>query len=966
MQIKNYTLLEEKRIEELQATGYVFRHDATGARVFYLYTPDDDNKVFSIAFSTPPENDCGLPHILEHCTLNGSRKYPVKEPFVELLKGSLNTFLNAMTFDDKTMYPIASRNEKDFMNLMDVYLDAVFYPNLRHNPYIFRQEGWHYELDSKDQDIIYKGVVYNEMKGAYSSPDTALALLIRRGLYPDSIYGKESGGYPEAIPELSYEEFCAFHARYYHPSNSFIFFYGNGDIEKHLTYVDEEYLQAFAGTSAEPVIVNDQPRRSEVKDVTGSYAIGEGEDKNEKTFLSYNVMLDQPKDAVEYYALDMLNDILCGGEASPIKIALLEAGIGQDISCDIAVSIKQPTLSIVAKNANLEQKDEFLRIVRETLEKAVNEGLDAKLVEAVIANTEFHLREANFGSAPKGLVYGINSMDSWLYGGSPLTYLSFEEPMKKIRENPHIFEDLIKTHILDNQHALVATLVPEEGLNAKVEAETKAKLAAYKATLSEEELDTMVAETAEIKRRQMEPDDPENLKKLPLLKMEDLEEVKPFKTAEEIMIGSRKAGIYRDFTSHIVYMTLNFNMDHLPEKYIPYAGLLAETLGMMDTEAHTYTDLDNEIGCHMGTLNFNVRQLQRLDGSFIPYFYANGKFMASETENAMKLFEETLLTTKLEDKDRLQEILEESLISLQDSIGYAGDRAASARCFSYFDPFYAYREKTTGIDYYLFMKDLLAHFDERADETIRMMKETAEILIREGNLRARMTLTPEDEERVVNAIADLTEKLPQGISEKASEEVVRVTPVKKNEGLITSGKVQYVCRAGRYSRPYTGAIPVLSQILGLDYLWNNVRVMGGAYGCRRSIDRLGKIMMTSYRDPNLSETIETFEKAGDWAASFDADEREMTKYIIGTMSGLDPVQTVSMKGANACEALESGLKCDDITRISREVLKVKPEDVREAASILKEAMQDPYVCCVGSETKIMANKDKFDNVVRLF
>lgn len=966
MQIKNYTLLEEKWIEELHATGYVFRHDATGAHAFYLYTPDDDNQVFSIAFATPPENDCGLPHILEHCTLNGSRKYPVKEPFVELLKGSLNTFLNAMTFNDKTMYPVASRNEKDFMNLVDVYLDAVFYPNLRHNPYIFRQEGWHYELDSKDAEITYKGVVYNEMKGDFSSPDSSLVYLIQRNLYPESNYGKESGGYPEAIPNLSYEEFCAFHARYYHPCNSFIFFYGNGDIEKHLAYVDEEYLQAFANVESKPAVIKTQPRREEIKEVCETYAIGEGEDKTNKTFFSYNVMLDQPKNATEYYALGMLGDILCEGEASPVKIALLEAGIGQDISCDIMTSIMQPALSIVAKNANSDQKDAFLRVVRETLEKAVKEGLDPKLVEATIASTEFQLREGNFGSAPKGLIYGINCMDSWLYGGSPLTYLSFEEPMKEIRSNPHIFEELIQKCILDNQHGVIATLEPEEGLNAKIEAATREKLAAYKASLSEEEIETLVAETAEIKRRQMEPDDPENLRKLPLLQMEDLEEVKPFKPAEEIEIAGRKAAVYRDFTSHIVYLSLNFDMDHLPEQYIPYAGLLAEAMGMMDTASHEYTDLDNEIGCHMGGLNFNVRFVQRLDGSFKPYYYANGKFLTAETENAMKLFKETLLTTNLDDKDRLQEILEESLISLQDGIGYSGDQTASARCYSYFDPMYAYREKTTGVDYFLFLKDLVAHFDERAEETIRMMKETAQILIREGNLRARMTLDPEDETVVTAAIAKLTGELPQGISEKASEEIIRVKPVMKNEALITSGKVQYVCRAGRTSVPYNGAIPVLSQILSLDYLWNNVRVMGGAYGCRRGMDRLGRVRMASYRDPNLAETIEIFNKAGEWASSFDADEREMTKYIIGTMAGLDPVQTVSMKGAAACEAIESGTECDYLTRISREVLKVKPEDVRAAAAVLTEAMSEPFVCCVGSETKIKENADRFDNLVRLF
>ncbi len=967
MQVKNYTLIEVREIPEIHATGYLYEHNKTKARVLYLHAPEDDNQVFSISFATPPENDCGIPHILEHCVLNGSDKYPVKEPFVDLLKGSLNTFLNAMTFPDKTMFPVASRNEQDFMNLMSVYLDAVFFPNLRKDPFIFRQEGWHYELEGEDAEVVYKGVVYNEMKGAYSSGDSVNEFMVNRAVYPDSIYGFESGGHPDAIPDLTYEQFKAFHEKNYHPCNSFVFFYGNGDIAKHMTYVDEEYLQKFPEPKEGQVaVIGDQPRFTESKEVKSTYAVGEEEDLGNKTFLSYNVLLDHITDPKTYFVLDVLGELVCESEASPLKRALLKAGIGQDISCRVDVSVKEPKFSVIAKNADAEQKDEFVAIVKEVLNDIAVNGFDPKLVEASLAQNLFSMREANYGSAPKGLLYGIQCMDSWLYGGNPMDFLAFEENYAKIKEDTGCFANFIRDHILNNPHTVIGVLEPEAGLNAKVDAKVKAELKAYKESLSEEEVKALVESTKAMIERQQTPDRPEDLAKLPMLKREDLEVVKPFHPAKEVMIAGRKASVYTDTTNNIIYLTFSFSMDHLPEEYIPYAALLTDVISNVDTAKRSYMDLDNEIGCHMGGMTVNTTLLQHMDDTFEPYFNMGVKFLKEETKASVDLMKEILLESDLADADRLMEIIEENMSGMEDHMSAGGNRTATARAFSYFDPYYAYNEKINGIDYYHFLKALKETIEKDPFAVITKMQETLEILIREGNLRAKMTVDPENEKEMIEVIEAFTKALPVGVSEKASDTIVRIQPEMKNEGWITPGKVQYVVKAGKTSMPFNGAMAVLQQITRLEYLWNEIRVMGGAYGCSCSIDRHGRVVMSSYRDPNLAESVKVYQNAGNFLANLEISDSEMLKYIIGTMNGLDPVMTVSMKGKLANDALETGMPCDLVTKLSQEVLEVTPEKIHEAAKALTEGMNDPYICVLGSETKIKENAELFAVTKNLF
>lgn len=965
MDMKHYTLMEQREIPEYHGTGYVYRHDKTGARVFYLHTQEDDNKVFSISFCTPPENDKGIPHILEHCVLNGSRKYPMKEPFVELLKGSLNTFLNAMTFPDKTMFPVASRNDQDFMNLMDVYLDAVLYPNLRHDPFILKQEGWHYDIGEENEPITYKGVVYNEMKGAFSSPETVLGDTTDKILYPQTIYANSSGGNPPSIPDLSYEEFVNFHKTYYHPSNSYIFFYGNGDMAKHLAFLDEAYLQDFEVSDRIGQIKSQEPFPA-MREADVPYALAEGEETEGKAILSYNWVVGRATDPLNYYGLDMLAQMLGCSESAPVKTALLKAGIGKEVYAMADCSMLQPRISIVAKHADLSQKEAFVRVVEETLQNVVENGFDPKLTEATLSSNEFSLREANYGGMPKGLMIDITCMDSWLYGESPLKLLGYEEVLKEIRATERFFENKIEKEMLANPHKAIVCLKPEPGLTQQMDEAVREKLAAYKAGLSKEEIAELVADTLNIRGRQQTPDAPEALAKLPQLTLEDIDPKQEIYLAEEKQPGGQKAYVYHGFTNHIAYWNLRFNMDYVPAEDLPYAGLLASVLGMMDTEHYSYAELDNEIGCRLGNLHTDVLVMDKLDGSFTPYFYLGTKYLIKENEAAWELAKEVLLRTKLTDKARLKEIVAEDRLRMERSMMGAGHSTAVNRAMSYFSPISAYREKISGVDYYLFLKGLDENFDTKAEETLAALERVRDILLRRSLVSLTLTCEAEEKAVVMDSYVDFGAALAEGMSEQASSEPVRIKPEPKNEGFITSGKVQYVAKAGAFSGPYEGAMIVLGKIMEFDYLWNKVRVQGGAYGCMQRIDRLGRIGLVSYRDPNLEQTLEVFEKAGDELMLFDCSEREMTKYILGAVSNLDPALTISTKGAAACSRLETGFTPEMLQRQRDEVLSVTPAKIRECAKALAEAMQQPYVCVQGSSEKIRENAARFDNIITLF
>ena len=549
-----FVLVREENIKEVNSIARIFEHEKTGARLLHMEN-DDTNKVFSIGFKTPPEDSTGVMHILEHSVLCGSRKFPTKEPFVELVKGSLNTFLNAMTFSDKTIYPIASQNEKDFFNLMDVYLDAVFYPNIYKTKEILMQEGWHYDLEKKEDELTYKGVVYNEMKGAFSSPEGILMRKIQETLFPDNTYSNESGGDPKYIPDLTYEQFIDTHKKYYHPSNSYIFLYGDMNLEKCLKFINEEYLADFDRKEIDAEI-KPQEKYNSIKDVEYTYSISEEDDDSEKTFLALNYVTGRSTDEEVYMDLNLLEYILLEAEGAPLKKALLDAEIGKDVFGSFDGGILQPVFSIIAKNSEVNKKEKFRKVVYDTLNDIVKNGIDKKLIEGCINAFEFRLREADTGGYPKGLVYYMNAMDSWLYGGDPLMHIKYEHAIENVKKslNTNHFEELIKKYMLDNTHASLLTLKPEKGLAQREENELKEKLENYKNSLSEEELNKIVEETNNLILRQSTPDSPELLETIPLLSLDDIGKEVEDLTINKVKHNNIEILHCNTFTSNIAYL----------------------------------------------------------------------------------------------------------------------------------------------------------------------------------------------------------------------------------------------------------------------------------------------------------------------------------------------------------------------------------------------------------------------------
>ncbi len=575
-----YEVIEKRQIDDIGAMSWLLQHKKTGARVALL-SNDDENKVFYIGFRTPPTDSTGVPHIVEHTVLCGSKDFPVKDPFVELVKGSLNTFLNAMTYSDKTVYPVASCNDKDFQNLMHVYLDAVFYPNIYHEKKIFQQEGWHYEMEDADSPLTLNGVVYNEMKGAFSSPDEVHDREVVNSLYPDTPYGVESGGDPKVIPTLSYEQFLDFHRRYYHPSNSYLYLYGNMDMAEKLEWIDAHYLSQFDKLEIDSAL-RTQAAFEKPVETSKEYPIMEGESLEDNTYLSYNTVVGTSLDKELYYAMEILEYALCSASAAPLKLALIHKNIGTEVYSVYNNGIYQPYFSIVAKNANASQKEEFVQTIEEELARIVKEGIDKKSLLAGLNYYEFRYREADFGSYPKGLMYGLQMLDSWLYDDRmPFDMIEAIEIFKDLKEkiNTDYYEKLIEKYLIKNQHKSILVVAPKEGLTAKDEKELADSLAAYKAGLSEEELAQIVADTKALRAYQEEEDTPEKLALIPMLKREDMKKEAEDFVNEVRSIGDTKVLFHDIQTNGIGYIKFIFDAANIPKELFSYIGILKNVLG---------------------------------------------------------------------------------------------------------------------------------------------------------------------------------------------------------------------------------------------------------------------------------------------------------------------------------------------------------------------------------------------------
>ena len=968
-QLQAYTILEKKEIKERNSVGYIMKHNQTGARIV-LMENDDNNKVFCVGFRTPPKDSTGVAHIIEHSVLCGSDKFPVKDPFIELAKGSLNTFLNAMTFPDKTIYPVASCNEKDFQNLMDVYMDAVFHPNIYQEEKIFRQEGWHYEMESMEDELTINGVVYNEMKGAFSSPDDVLEREIMNSLYPHTSYAVESGGDPDVIPELTYEDFLAFHSRYYHPSNSYIYLYGDMDMAEKLRFLDVEYLSKYEALAVDSELDEEQPFTEPVE-VCKEYPITESESEKENTYLSYNISFGNNLDKEQYIAFQVIDYVLCSAPGAPLKQALIDKGIGKDVYSSYENGIMQPYFSIVAKNADKEQLPEFLATIREELTKITEQGFDKKALRAGLNFYEFRFREADFGSYPKGLMFGLMMLDSWLYDDNkPFVHIEANDTYRKLKEaiETNYYEELVREKLLHNQHKTIVVVEPVKGLTGRKEKELADALARKKSELSEAQLAEIVEQTKALKQYQEEPDTKENLEKIPLLTRADMK-----KEAENYVNQERKVGdtvlLYHDiFTNGIGYLRFLFDLRTVPEELFPYVGLLKSVLGLVNTENYTYGELFNEINIRTGGISpvsntyTDARDLQ----SYTATLEIKVKVLYENLEHAFRLVREIVMGSRFDDAKRLKELIAELKSQKQANMMSAGHALASVRALSYLSKTAAVSDKISGIPYYRMLEELDGNFEARQKELTEKLQQLAVCLFRPENLMVDYTAQREGLEKVEEQVAAFRDSLH---TEPVETRPYQPKPERRNEGFMSSSQVQYVCRAGNFAQkglPYTGALKALKVMMGYDYLWTQVRVKGGAYGCMCNFGKSGESYFVSYRDPNLEKTVDVYENAADYIRNFDADERTMTQYIIGAVSELDMPMTPATKGAYSLAGYMTHYPFEQVQKERDELLGAVPETIRGLAEYISAFMKDDCLCVVGNEEKIRKQSALFAETDYLF
>lgn len=966
--LAEYEILDEHRVEDVQSDGFILRHKKSGARIAIL-SNNDDNKVFYIGFRTPPEDETGVPHIIEHTTLCGSKKFPVKDPFIELAKGSLNTFLNAMTYPDKTVYPVASCNDQDFKNLMDVYLDAVFNPNITKYEEIFKQEGWHYELTGKDDELKINGVVYNEMKGAYSSPDEVLSSQIYRSLFPDNTYSKDSGGNPEYIPKLTYEAYLDFYHKYYHPSNSYIYLYGDMDVVERLEWLDKEYLSLYDYKKVNSEI-NKQPAFDEIKNVEAQYSITMDDSQENKTYLSYNRVVGDTLDEMLYQAFDVLDYALVSSPGAPVKQALIDAGIGDDVYGSYDAGILQPVFSFVAKNANASQADEFESIIENTLKEVVKTGINKEALLAGINSSEFKFREADFGQFPKGLLFGLNCLDSWLFDDmKPFIHLECLGTFAKLRKavDTDYFEKLIQEYLLDNTHGSSVTVKPKRGLGNEREEALAKELSDYKASLSDEEIKKLIEDTEHLKKYQEEPSSDEDLRKLPMLTRADMKKnAMPFSNIEDELLDVKV--VRHDIESNgIDYISFLFDAGDFAQSELGYLGFFTNALGLVSTEKYSYTDLANATNIYTGGISTGTASHPDIKdrNNFVFKFEVKLKVLEKNLDKALELMEQMLLSSDFTDTKRLGELVAQIKARLQANLSSSGHLVAAMRSMSSFSRYALYQDELKGIAFYR----SICRIEKELSESPKSVSDKLAAIAKKLFARNKMLISFTGNNEAYGNAKPSLEKVIAGFNKMSAvgnQAEVHFNTAK--EAFIDASQIQYVAKTGDFiceGYEYTGALRLLRIILSYDYLWINVRVKGGAYGCMNTFLRSGESYFVSYRDPNLSDTLDVYDRIPEYIKSFSPDERDMTKYIIGTFSALDTPMNPEAKGSRSLSAYLEGITYEQIQKERNEILNAQPEDIRRLADLVEAVLKKDSICVIGNENMIKESAGLFENVEKL-
>lgn len=932
-----YKLIDKKFISEINSQVTIYSHDKTKARIMTIEN-DDPNKVFSIAFRTPPINDCGLTHILEHSVLCGSKKYPLKDPFVELLKGSLNTFLNAFTFPDKTMYPCASLNDKDFQNLMSVYLDAVFHPNIYTNPYIFKQEGWHYELDDINNDITINGVVYNEMKGAFSEPMGIMARYVMHSLFKDNAYGFESGGDPKEIPNLSYDDFKNFHSKYYSPSNSYIMLYGNCNMEEKLKFIEDEYLNEFEYNDFDTNIL--KSKIDSFNEETHYYNVNELSDNQD--YLSYNIAFDNNLDNKKIIALGIIFELLFSKPGAPIKEELIHAGIADDIDVTFETGLKQPFFSVVAINSSIEKKDEFVKIIEDGLNNAKLEYED---IQALLNFKEFKTREAAF-DGPKGLGYMIRALETWLYSDKDaMLNLELLDYFKELKETDiSYYNELIKNEIINNNHKSYVTLLPSMTYNKDNDDILKEKLRKYKSKLTNDELLDLINETKALKEYQMTPDTKEVINTLPTLKIDDLSS-EPIKLNLE-KINHEYETYYSDyFTNGIAYINWLFDISDFDIETLQYAKFLEYIYDLVNTKNHNYSELDKLEKLYTGGLSTLVRPIDKLDGNIKIYFDLKFSAMRMYFDDALELVKDTIYNS-IFDSSRIKELLKEVKSNLEQAIASSGHIFAAIHAASYSSKNYYLKDQISMMGYIDFINDLIDRFDKDKDIIINNLYSVAKKIFNKNRFLSDITCDKE----LLDDVIKLSDKFYDSLEDNKYEFNQSFNIKNLNEMIITPYDVNYMARYSNLGMRSNGYTEVLKKVVSLEYLWQQVRVLGGAYGAMIRFGELGSLLVASYRDPNTIKTLDIFDKIPEFIRSINPSDDEMLKYKIGAMGALDDTFHVSTLGTKAFNNYICGITYDDMKKKREEIISTTLDDLKKYADIIEESFNEKFITGLVSQS----------------
>ncbi len=959
-----FKLVEKRFVNEVNSECYYFKHEKSGARLFKIAT-DDQNKLFNIAFKTTPQDDYGIPHIMEHSVLNGSKNFPVKSPFDVLIKGSLNTFLNAMTGADITTYPVASMNDKDYFNLMHVYLDAVFYPKVLTDKRIFMQEGWHHELDNPEDEITYKGVVYNEMKGAFSSPEREVGYQVYKALFPDNTYGVSSGGYPTEIPKLTYEKFVSFHKKYYHPSNSYILLYGNGDLDKELEFINSKYLSNFNSSESEITIPLQKPFDA-LKEQEKTYPLPEGGDTKNQSFLNMSFVAGQSTDRTLCMAMDVLSDTLVNHESGPIRLALQEAGIGQDVTAHFNEAL-QNVFEIQVRNANPEDKDKFKEIVFNTLKKVGKEGIDKKILEGIINRIEFNLKE---GDTPqKGMMYLFMNYQGWMFNDDPYLGLEYNEPLEKVKKSlqTNMLEELISKYLIGNPHTLITVLKPEPGLQTKLTTSVNKELEEYKKSLNSDELKSLIKTTTELKEYQKLEDTPEALATIPMLHLSDISPEVEWHSVNESNVEGVKTLHHEEFTNNIIYSRLYFDLRAIPQELIPYANLLSTLISKLNTKNLNFGELDNELNINTGGFSafLSTYPEGQSDDEVIPKFIISAKATEEKTNTLFKLTSEILTNSLFNDSERLKSLLDRHRAQVEAGIKNNGISVALTRISSYYSNTGMFNELSGGLEYYRFITDITRNFDEDSAAVMANLEKTASLIFNKNNLMAAATCSDKNHLSFTDALKVLTSALPDN-PVKFSDWEFKFDS--RNEGLETSSKVQFVVQGYDFKKlgyEWNGKIRVLKQVLSTDYLQTQIRVLGGAYGGFCGFSPSGQAYFASYRDPNLKETLDNYAKTPEFLHDFQADEKTMTRFIIGTIAGMDSPMTASQKGATAVARYLRKDTHEQLKAERAEILTTTDIDIRAMEKMVQSVLEQNVICVYGNNEKIEESRELFKAIVKV-